>query len=96
MREIGDWSLDEIDGVIRLRYGRRTGLLIAGVRDGYPVLHCHGFLSSRLDVRLLKSAAAEAGAGWIGIDRAALAGPLRAVVLLSVTGRAIFANSPTS
>ena len=53
--------MDEIDEVIRLRDGRRTGLLIAGVRDGYPVLHCHGFLSSRLDVRLLKSARSGGG-----------------------------------
>ena len=61
--------MDEIDGVIRLRDGRRTGLLIAGVRDGYPVLHCHGFPSSRLEVRLLASAAVEAGVRLIGIDR---------------------------
>jgi pimeloyl-ACP methyl ester carboxylesterase len=49
--------------------GRRIGCLEVGAAEGFPVFHCHGNGSSRLEVLLLADAAASAGVRLIGLDR---------------------------
>jgi pimeloyl-ACP methyl ester carboxylesterase len=57
------------DFTIRLRDGRTVGLASVGPSDGFPILHCHGSGSSRLEVQLFADAAAEQGVRLIGLDR---------------------------
>ncbi len=57
------------DFTVRLRDGRSIGLASVGKDDGFPILHCHGSGSSRLEVQLLATQASEAGVRLIGLDR---------------------------
>ena len=57
------------DSSVRLRDGRSMGIASAGREDGFPIIHCHGSGSSRLEVKLLAAAASEAGVRLIGLDR---------------------------
>ncbi len=54
---------------IKLRDGRNIGIHQVGNGDGFPVFHFHGLTSSRLEVELMASAAAEAGIRLIGLER---------------------------
>ncbi len=54
---------------IRLSDGRRLAYAQYGAEDGYPVLYCHGFPSSRREARLLHEAAVATGAQVIAPDR---------------------------
>jgi pimeloyl-ACP methyl ester carboxylesterase len=49
--------------------GRRIGYLEVGKADGFPIFHCHGNGSSRLEVVLLADLASAAGVRLIGLDR---------------------------
>jgi pimeloyl-ACP methyl ester carboxylesterase len=57
------------DFTIRLRDGRAMGVVAVGKSDGFPILHCHGSGSSRLEVNLLAAAATAQGVRLIGLDR---------------------------
>ena len=57
------------DFTIRLRDGRSVGIATAGKSDGFPVIHCHGSGSSRLEVHLFAAAATAQGVWLIGLDR---------------------------
>lgn len=57
------------DFTILLRDGRSMGAAMVGPSDGFPIFHCHGSGSSRLEVNLLAAAAAEEGVRLIGLDR---------------------------
>jgi pimeloyl-ACP methyl ester carboxylesterase len=57
------------DFTIRLRDGRTVGITSVGRSDGFPIIHCHGSGSSRLEVKLLAAAAATQGVRLIGLDR---------------------------
>jgi pimeloyl-ACP methyl ester carboxylesterase len=58
-----------MDFTIQLRDGRTVGIASVGKSDGFPIIHCHGSGSSRLEVNLLAAAAAEEGVRLIGLDR---------------------------
>jgi pimeloyl-ACP methyl ester carboxylesterase len=49
--------------------GRRIGCLEVGRAEGFPIFHCHGNGSSRLEVMLLADLASTAGVRLIGLDR---------------------------
>lgn len=57
------------DFTIRLRDGRSMGIASVGRDDGFPIIHCHGSGSSRLEVKLLAAQASEEGVRLIGLDR---------------------------
>ena len=57
------------DSSVRLRDGRSMGVASAGREDGFPIIHCHGSGSSRLEVKLLAAQASEEGVRLIGLDR---------------------------
>lgn len=57
------------DFSIRLRDGRSMGVTSVGKDDGFPIIHCHGSGSSRLEVNLLAEKASEEGVRLIGLDR---------------------------
>jgi hypothetical protein len=40
------------DFTLRLRDGRTMGVALVGPSDGFPIFHCHGSGSSRLEVNL--------------------------------------------
>ncbi len=50
-----------MDFTIRLRDGRSMGVASVGPSDGFPIVHCHGSGSSRLEVNLLAAAATAQG-----------------------------------
>lgn len=58
-----------IDSMIPLRDGRKLGYTEVGKNDGTPIFHFHGSSSSRLEVKLLATAAAALGVRLIGLDR---------------------------
>jgi pimeloyl-ACP methyl ester carboxylesterase len=58
------------DSIIQLRDGRAMGVAVVGKSDGFPIFHCHGSGSSRLEVKLLAAAATVQGVRLIGLDRA--------------------------
>ena len=47
---------------IKLHDGRDIGVSSIGNDRGFPIFHFHGLASSRLEVKLMESAAAAAGA----------------------------------
>jgi len=57
------------DFTIRLHDGRSIGVASVGKSDGFPIFHCHGSGSSRLEVKLLAAAATTQGVRLIGLDR---------------------------
>jgi pimeloyl-ACP methyl ester carboxylesterase len=57
------------DFAIRLHDGRAMGVASVGRSDGFPIIHCHGSGSSRLEVNLLAETAATQGVRLIGLDR---------------------------
>lgn len=57
------------DFTIQLRDGRTMGVASVGKSDGFPIIHCHGSGSSRLEVKLLATAATAQGVRLIGLDR---------------------------
>lgn len=57
------------DFTIQLRDGRTIGVLSVGKSDGFPIFHCHGSGSSRLEVNLLAAAATAQEIRLIGLDR---------------------------
>jgi hypothetical protein len=57
------------DFALRLRDGRTMGVASVGKSDGFPIVHCHGSGSSRLEVNLLAAAATAQGVRLIGLDR---------------------------
>jgi pimeloyl-ACP methyl ester carboxylesterase len=57
------------DLTLPLRDGRRVGVMAVGPSAGFPVVHCHGSGSSRLEAQLLAPAATAAGVRLIGLDR---------------------------
>jgi pimeloyl-ACP methyl ester carboxylesterase len=57
------------DFTLQLRDGRRVGVMSAGPGDGFPIFHCHGSGSSRLEAQFLAAAATAAGVRLIGLDR---------------------------
>jgi pimeloyl-ACP methyl ester carboxylesterase len=57
------------DFIIRLDDGRSMGVAEVGRSDGFPIVHCHGSGSSRLEVKLLAVEAAAQGVRLIGLDR---------------------------
>ncbi len=57
------------DFTIQLRDGRAMGVAVVGKSDGFPIFHCHGSGSSRLEVKLLAAAATAQGVRLIGLDR---------------------------
>jgi pimeloyl-ACP methyl ester carboxylesterase len=57
------------DFTVRLRDGRSMGIALVGRDDEFPIIHCHGSGSSRLEVKLLAVQAAEEGVRLIGLDR---------------------------
>lgn len=57
------------DITIRLHDERSVGIASTGKSDGFPIIHCHGSGSSRLEVKLLAAEAAEQGIRLIGLDR---------------------------
>jgi len=57
------------DSIIQLRDGRAMGVAVVGKSDGFPIFHCHGSGSSRLEVKLLAAAATAQGVRLIGLDR---------------------------
>jgi len=54
---------------MQLSDGRQIGCLEVGRDDGFPIFHCHGNGSSRLEVMLLADSAGAAGVRLIGLDR---------------------------
>ena len=57
------------DFTVRLSDGRSMGIASVGQDDGFPIIHCHGSGSSRLEVKLFATQAAEVGVRLIGLDR---------------------------
>lgn len=57
------------DKWIRLRDGRRLGYLSCGDESGLPVIYCHGFPGSRLEVLLADRMAANHSIRLVGVDR---------------------------
>lgn len=57
------------DFTVRLRDGRSMGIASVGRDDGFPIIHCHGSGSSRLEVELFAAQASQAGVRLIGLDR---------------------------
>ncbi len=57
------------DFTVRLHDGRTVGVASVGKSDGFPIFHCHGSGSSRLEVKLLAAAAISQGVRLIGLDR---------------------------
>jgi len=57
------------DFTIRLHDGRTVGVASVGKSDGFPIFHCHGSGSSRLEVKLLAAAATSQEVRLIGLDR---------------------------
>ena len=57
------------DFTVQLRDGRKMGIAAVGPGGDFPILHCHGSGSSRLEVRLLAAATTEVGVRLIGLDR---------------------------
>ncbi|MBE3566771.1 MAG: alpha/beta hydrolase [Thermogemmatispora sp.] len=57
------------DVTVQLRDGRRVGLAMIGPEDGFPIIHCHGSGSSRLEATLLAVQAEQAGVRLIALDR---------------------------
>ncbi len=45
------------------------GIASVGQGDGFPIIHCHGSGSSRLEVELLAAQASQEGVRLIGLDR---------------------------
>jgi pimeloyl-ACP methyl ester carboxylesterase len=60
------------DFTVQLRDRRTLGIASVGPSDGFPIFHCHGSGSSRLEVNLLAAAANEQGVRLIGVDRAGI------------------------
>lgn len=54
---------------MKLRDGRQLGYSEFGAPDGRPVIYCHGFPASRLEMRLGHEAAARSGIRLIAPDR---------------------------
>jgi pimeloyl-ACP methyl ester carboxylesterase len=61
----------DIDTAVRTETGRKVAYAQTGQPDGAPVVYCHGFPGSRLDLHQPFSQAALNGSGVrvIGIDR---------------------------
>ena len=57
------------DFTIRLRDGRTMGAAMVGPSDGFPIVHCHGSGSSRLEVKLFAAKASAQEVRLIGLDR---------------------------
>ena len=57
------------DFTVRLFDGRSIGIASVGHNDGFPIIHCHGSRSSRLEVKLFAAQADAAGVRLIGLDR---------------------------
>ena len=57
------------DFTIQLRDGRTMGAAMVGPSDGFPIFHCHGSGSSRLEVHLLAAKASAQEVRLIGLDR---------------------------
>jgi len=55
--------------MLTLPDGRRLSYLAAGARDGYPVIYCHGFPSSRFEALNFDQAARRRGITLIAADR---------------------------
>lgn len=55
--------------LLQIGGGRHLGVSEYGLDSGYPVVFCHGFPSSRVGAAFLATAAREAGARLIAIDR---------------------------
>ncbi len=72
------------DGVVTLSDGRRISYLDIGAPDGFPVVNCHGGLSSRLDVAPAAEIATGLGVRILSPDRPGVGGsdpqPERAVL----------------
>ncbi len=60
------------DFTVRLRDGRNIGIALVGRDDGFPIIHCHGSGSSRLEVQLFAAQADHSGVRLIGLDRPAV------------------------
>jgi pimeloyl-ACP methyl ester carboxylesterase len=57
------------DPTIQLHDGLTLGIASVGPSDGFPIFHCHGSGSSRLEVNLVAAAASDQGVRLIGLDR---------------------------
>lgn len=68
MGNVGD------EGTISLADGRALAWIEVGDPDGWPVVSCHGGLSSRIDVAPAHDAAAAAGVRLISPDRPGIGG----------------------
>lgn len=62
-------AIGPYDRVIRLRDGRHLGYAEFGDPRGRPIIHCHGGLSSRLDISAGHQSAAELSVRIIAPDR---------------------------
>jgi pimeloyl-ACP methyl ester carboxylesterase len=58
-----------LDFTVRLRDGRNIGVAAVGKDHGFPIIHCHGSGSSRLEVKLLADQAFKEEILLIGLDR---------------------------
>jgi pimeloyl-ACP methyl ester carboxylesterase len=58
-----------LDFTIQLHDGRTMGVASVGKIDGFPIFHCHGSGSSRLEVNLLAQASIAQRVRLIGLDR---------------------------
>jgi pimeloyl-ACP methyl ester carboxylesterase len=68
-KEMSESNLMKRDFTVRLRDGRSLGIVSVGRDDGFPIIHCHGSRSSRLEVELLAAQAREEGVRLLGLDR---------------------------
>jgi pimeloyl-ACP methyl ester carboxylesterase len=57
------------DFTVRLSDGRSIGIVSVGRDDGFPIIHCHGSNSSRLEVELLAAQASLEEVRLLGLDR---------------------------
>lgn len=62
-------SESRFDLAITQHDGRRTGFAEIGERSAVPVIYCHGFPASRLESRLVESAALRTGVRIVAPDR---------------------------
>src|SRR6266700_2315781 len=60
------------DFTLRLHDGRAIGVASVGKSDGFPIFHCHGSGSSRLEVNLLAAAATAQGVRLTGLASSGL------------------------
>jgi len=64
--------MDRTAQQIRLKDGRALGFVEYGKPDGFPVVYCHGWPSSRLEAYPMRHACADAGVRLIAPDRPGL------------------------